>query len=72
VPAASLRASSTDATGGGGGPPAGVVPGGLLSVEDAYDSHPAMLPLVQLMERAAALSGDASGDDEVGFRLCGP
>jgi len=35
--------------------------GGLMTIEDSYDSHPCMLPLVQLLERAAELSGDTGG-----------
>jgi hypothetical protein len=35
--------------------------GGLMTVEDSYDSHPCMLPLVQLLERAAELTGDVAG-----------
>lgn len=50
-------ASWSGSGGGGSGLHAsGVFGGALAAVEDGYDAHPCMLPLVQLLERAAALT----------------
>jgi hypothetical protein len=53
------------AAGTGGGPAEGFFPGGLTVIEDGYDTHPCMEPLVQLLERAAALTGPLREGGEV-------
>lgn len=62
--AAAAHSSSPEAVGFFGG--------GLPVVEDGYDSHPCMVALVQLLERAAALSGPPGPSREVRARGARP
>lgn len=44
--------------------PEGAADDALLTEDDELDSHPAMLPAVQLVERAAALWAESGGLDQ--------